>query len=178
MEKIDVYAGYINKNILPYIDYSRLQESYGMEDKTYAKGVLNLLHEAMIYVYGTDRLEQAGYGYVLVPGVLQGKETGNICLALLEMDIESSGELYEVCLLTEYGLAACNDPKLPIEVRGSLVKRYGEFAYGYTALIPGDIHIDKDGALPGIQDMLSTYKKYEVELDRPDRKTEMEGVGR
>lgn len=177
MEKVDVYAGYINENILPYIDYDRLQESYGSEERAYAKGVLNLLHEAMIHVYGTDRLEQAGYDYVLIPGVLQGKETGDICLALLELDIGSSGELYEVCLLTQYGLAACNNPELPKEIRDSLARTYGEFTYGYTAAIPGDIHIDKDDPRPGIQDMISSFETYGVDLDVPGRNGELGELG-
>ena len=34
MDQYERYIDYINKNILPYIDYNRLQESYGTEDKS------------------------------------------------------------------------------------------------------------------------------------------------
>ena len=52
MDQYERYIDYINKNILPYIDYNRLQESYGTEDKSYAKMTLYTLHEAARQIYG------------------------------------------------------------------------------------------------------------------------------
>jgi len=91
--KADQYVEFINDRILPHIDYAKLQESYNT-DMAYAKGVLNRLHEAMVTVYGGARLDEdiSDDGFVVIPGIVRGKQSGNICLALLDLDLSSSGE--------------------------------------------------------------------------------------
>ena len=98
------YIDYINENILPLIDYGRLHTSY-RTDMVYAKGVLNLLHQAMIKVYGNEYLDMhnGDEGFVTIPGVIKGTKTGNICLALLDLDLTSSGEHWGTLFLCKYG---------------------------------------------------------------------------
>lgn len=86
----DSYIEYLNSNILNRIDYGRLQESYDTEDKAYAKRILNALHRAMVHAYGTENLNSDVVEYALIPGVIQSRNTGNVCLALLELDLQSS----------------------------------------------------------------------------------------
>jgi len=85
--KCDTFIELINENIMPRIDYEALQQSYGTADKSYAKGILNHLHEAMVKAYGGDTLHPDYDGdmednFVVIPGVVQGRKTGNISLAL------------------------------------------------------------------------------------------------
>ena len=92
--KMNFYVDYINRNVLNRINYARLQEDYQTEEKAYAKSVLDALHQGVLEVYGTetfdrDTLEE---GFVLLPGVLQSREKSNVCIALLELDLSSSGE--------------------------------------------------------------------------------------
>ena len=92
--KMNFYVDYINRDVLNRINYARLQEDYQTEEKTYAKSVLNALHQGVMEVYGTetfdrDTLEE---GFILLPGVLQSRENGNVCIALLELDLSSSRE--------------------------------------------------------------------------------------
>ena len=89
----DQFVEYINKNILPFIDYTALQASYDT-DMAHAKGVLNWLHKAMIAEYGSEHLDEydGDEGFVVIPGIVRGRETGKICLALLDIDLSSSGE--------------------------------------------------------------------------------------
>lgn len=46
-EPMNFYVDYINANVLPKIDYERLQADYGTEEKAYAKSVLNALHQGL-----------------------------------------------------------------------------------------------------------------------------------
>ena len=56
MSKLEQYIDYINEHILPFIDYEALDRSYQTVEKEYAKGILNLLHTAMLEQYGDTRL--------------------------------------------------------------------------------------------------------------------------
>lgn len=87
------YLDYINSHILPFIDYYELQESYET-DMDYAKGILNRLHKAMREVYGSEPLNEynGDDGFVVIPGVLRGRKSEKMCIALLELDLSSSGE--------------------------------------------------------------------------------------
>lgn len=70
--KMDQYIEYINKNILPRINYGQLQEDYQTEEMAYAKSVLNALHKALVEVVGTDSFEwdTVEDGYALLPGII------------------------------------------------------------------------------------------------------------
>ena len=102
--KMNFYVDYINRNVPNRINYARLQEDYQTEEKAYAKSVLDALHQGVLEVYGTetfdrDTLEE---GFVLLPGVLQSREKSNVCIALLELDLSSSGEHWGRDYLTKY----------------------------------------------------------------------------
>lgn len=57
---------------------------------------MNALHTAAVEAYGTNYLEDGGdLDYVMLPGIIQSRVTGNLCIALLEIDLMSSGELYK-----------------------------------------------------------------------------------
>lgn len=70
------------------------------------KNVLNALHQGILEVYGTDYFEQNSVedGYILILGVLKSKEKGNLCIALLELDMSSSGEHWGDGLLNKVWL--------------------------------------------------------------------------
>ena len=161
-EPMNLYVDYINTKVLPKIDYGRLQEDYGTAEKAYAKSVLNALHQGVLEVYGTGTFDRdtAG-GYVLLPGVVQSKATGELCIALLELDLQSSGEHCATDFLTRYGCINQNEPEMPEQVRKFLRETYGAYEYGYTATLTDDIHVDK-GSLPqAMREMLRNFKEYE-----------------
>ena len=134
------YNDYIERNILLRIDYEKLQESYYTEDMEYAKGILNLLHQAMVRIYGSDSMaapdDIESKAEILIPGVVAGN--GEICLALLVTDLR--GALKSVDFLTEYG-CLLSGKKEKIE---EIMKRYTPYIYGYTAILPeADLCMDK-----------------------------------
>lgn len=169
VSKADSYIDYLNVHILPRIDYEKLQNSYSTSDKTYAKGILNLLHQAMVEVYGSEILRSEDNsiedGFVVIPGVVHGKKSGAIALALLELDLTSSGEHWATDFFTKHGLISQskNDgtPEALTQLMGIL---YIPYDYAYTAKIPNDIHIDKNRLSSEITEILQTFKDYSAEL--------------
>ena len=136
-----LYADFAEEKILPTIDYAKLQRSYDT-DLIYAKDVLSRLHNAMVNIYG-GRTIQAGdgdNGFVLVPGVVAGKESRNVCIALFELDLSSSGEHWGTHFLCEHGVISQVGGDNPPDVVEEVTDRFAPYEYYYTAVIPCDIH--------------------------------------
>lgn len=158
------YVDYINENILPNIDYELLQASYQSEDKSYAKSILNALHKAAIEQYGTNYFDgHDGNEYVLLPGVVRGKKTGNMGIVLLEIDLLSSGEHCGTDFLTKYGVLNQFDDKRPEMISAFLSETYGSYDYAYTLIIENDHHVDFEDLHPDIAEMLNTFEAYSIE---------------
>lgn len=174
----DSYIEYLNSNILNRIDYGRLQESYDTEDKAYAKRILNALHRAMVHAYGTENLNSDVVEYALIPGVIQSRNTGNVCLALLELDLQSSGEHFHTGYLTKMGVLSYGNPELSKEARNFIKEMYGSYDYGYTATIPNDIHVSPETFPPAVKEIVSTFRNYEVELLNEEEMSEVEDLER
>lgn len=161
-EPMNRYVDYINAKVLPKINYERLQADYGTEEKAYAKSVLNALHQGLLTVYGTETFdrETAG-GYVLLPGVVQSKATGELCIALLELDLQSSGEHCGTDFLVRYGCISQLEPEIPDEVRKFLRDTYGAYDYGYTAKLTADIHVNKARLPQAMREVLEDFRQHE-----------------
>lgn len=174
------FIEHINEKILPRIDYEQLENSYSTAEKAYAKGVLNLLHQAMVEHYGSAVLQSDHSSiegdFVLVPGVIQGTKSGKIALALLEIDLQSSGEHWGTDFLCRFGVISQGNPDTPKAVKDIISRDFMPYDYCYTAQIPDDIHISR-GSLPdGIKDMLDSFQNYSADL-LPEEQAENEDKG-
>lgn len=162
------YNDFIERNILPRIDYKKLYESYHTEEMEYAKGVFNCLQRGVIKIYGSDTIifpnEQKSEvtELVLIPGIVYGNK--ELCLALLVVDL--FGRLIKINLFTEVGV--CKDPYIgmPYEEKKQLEtieNRYSPYIYGYAAYLPGEnCCVDK---LPyKAKEFLSDFKNHEIRL--------------
>lgn len=172
----------INKDILPNIDYDKLQRSYDTEDMAYAKTVLYFLNKAAVEAYGSEHLMCHGdLDYALLPGVIQSKGTGRICLALLGIDLDSSGEHCETSFLTCYGIVDQTECKSN-EARAYMNRQYsGGYQYAYTFTVHGDIHVSNNDMPPAIRNFLATYKECAaktvvgaIKNEESDKANEME----
>lgn len=170
--KPERYADYINNYILPFIDYSALQASY-VTDMVYAKGILNRLHNAMLTVYGSERLDErdGDEGFVLIPGVVRSRETGKMGIALLQLDLSSSGEHWGTDFLCKYGVisqdaihsGSNNGRALASETR-KIIAAYVPYDYLYTAKIQDDIHVNM-GRLPeDLKRVLEEFRNHHAAL--------------
>jgi hypothetical protein len=151
------YIELLNSEILPFIDYQRLNKSYET-DMAYAKGILNRLHEAMVTVYGSNTLDEAN-DFVVIPGVIRGRESGKMCIALLELDLSSSGEHWGTKYLSKYGVidqSGSNSKPLAKELNADYIPYY----YGYTAVIPDDIHISFEGLPAELRMVLTDFRQH------------------
>jgi hypothetical protein len=172
--RTDQYVDFINSCILPFIDYSKLQASYD-SDMVYAKGVLNRLHTAMVTIYGTDTLDggDTGDGFVIIPGVVRGRDSEKMGLALLRLDLSSSGEHLATDFLCRYGVISQdlanvsrtnnNDDVLLSEAK-EIVATYLPYDYCYTAVIPDDIHVGKTGLPEEIKAVLKDFRNCHAVL--------------
>lgn len=134
------YLNKINTDILPNVDYNKLNSSYKTDEMKYAKDILNKLHMAFIEIYGTDTLDSS-YEFVTMPAVIKGINTNNICIGLIDIDVSSSGEHWGTAYFTEKGVV------LPFEtddmdLKNKIENRFVPYEYFYTPTVEGDIHID------------------------------------
>lgn len=159
--KIDYYVDYINENILATISYDTLQESYETDEKVYMKEILNALHKSAVDIYGTEYFDRLGEDeYVLLPGIVRGRDTGNICIAMLGIDLMSSGEHCETIFLTKYGPQASFEKEREKEITDFIHNTYGIYDYTYTLGIENDIHIDFEKLHPDMTEILNTFGDY------------------
>lgn len=179
-DKTDIYIRSINAHILPFIDYPALHRSYET-DMAYAKGILRRLHDAMIAAYGSEKLYEvdSGDGFVLIPGVLRSQVSGRMCLALLELDLSSGGEHWGTSYLCKYGVIPEGIERLaskgaPVDAVREMNRLYIPYDYGYTAVIPNDIHIRKSSLPEPLRDVLYDFHNHSTDLlshandDAPD----------
>ncbi|MDR0905495.1 MAG: hypothetical protein LBN00_04890 [Oscillospiraceae bacterium] len=136
------YEAYLDEKILPFINYGKLQISYET-DLVYAKEVLTRLHKAMVRFYGSKTLseEVSEDGFVIVPGVVCGKKSGQMCIALFSLDLSSSGEHWGTDFICDRGVVTQGDDTVPRHIAEEITARYLPYDYAYTAVIPGDIHL-------------------------------------
>ena len=160
--KMNFYVDYINPNVLNRINYARLQKDYQTEEKAYAKSVLDALHQGVLEVYGTETFDRVTLeeGFVLLPGVLQSREKSNVCIALLELDLSSSGEHWGRDYLTKYGCINPREEEMPDAVRQFLKETYGAYDYGYTATLKDDIHVDKERLPNTLKEILADFRNH------------------
>lgn len=163
------YSDYIERNILPFIDYQKLQFSYQTKDMEYAKGIFNLLHQAMLKIYGSDlftySIDHSGntVELILIPGVVAGPE--GICLALVMSDF--NGTVSSAELLTEFGCCSLdsNNHMLPRQIKKikEVAQRYTPYICGYAVHFTQDDY--KMNTLPEkLQELLINFRESKVRL--------------
>lgn len=161
MNNLDNFVDRINGGILGSIDYDKLHNSYSTKDKEYAKAVLNELTRIATEEYGSDYLcDGDGNDFVLIPGVVVSRDTKNICVVLLELDLESSGEHYNTFFLTKHGCLEQFNINDPEETREFIRQTYGSYEYAYSIGIESDHHVDFGNLDPALQDFLDTFEKH------------------
>jgi len=164
MSKQENFIDYINGHILPFIDYDKLQASYET-DMAYAKGILNRLHEAMVASYGGERLDELDGDdcFVVIPGVLRGRDSGNLCLALFDLDLSSSGEHWGTTYLCEHGVVVQGD-KVNDPAAITMDAAHVPYDYCYTATIPCDIHVNKARLPDELKTVLTDFRGHSAVL--------------
>ncbi|MFI3226536.1 MAG: hypothetical protein R3Y09_03895 [Clostridia bacterium] len=172
-DNTDRYVEFIEKNILQKIDYDLLQQSYDTKEKAYAKSVLNSLSQAAVQHYGTAYFDGFDENeYVLLPSIIRSDITGNICIALLEIDLLSSGEHCNTIFLVKYGCIPQLSYEIPKKIKSFIRNTYGSYEYMYTLGIEIDHHVDIDTTHENILEILNTFEQYPCDFDSQNNELE------
>ncbi|OQB11475.1 MAG: hypothetical protein BWY15_02457 [Firmicutes bacterium ADurb.Bin193] len=140
-EQNDVFIEKLNSEIVPYIDYEKLDQSYKSTDKTYAKEVLKAIHNKFMSVYNTDTIEESDE-IVTLPAVIKGINTGKICVGVVDIDLESSGEHWGTGFLTKHGLLQQGSSELTKTEKQFIDENFIPYVYAYTIGVENDIHVN------------------------------------
>ena len=139
-KKCREFLGKINE-ILKETDFYLLNVSCNGGDTAYAAQKLLAMHQAFEEVYGEGYVEE-GYGMVMMPAVIRGRESGIHALAVVTLDLESSGEHWGTTFLSPGGPLVQGYVYLTEEQKQAIKEYYVPYDYWYTPLVERDNHVD------------------------------------
>jgi len=156
------YADAVNSDVLPGIHWLGLKQSYTNLDYEYLKEILKKLHDKFCEIYGTDTLDDS-YDFILVPAVIKVRQSNDLMLGLVQLDISSSGEHWDTDFITPCGVFNQNDKELN-DTQLNYVRSFIPYDYFYTVNIPGDIHVDMSNVPSDVRDILACCNtEYQAE---------------
>ena len=139
-KKCREFLGKINE-IVKETDFYRLNVSCNGGDTAYAAEKLLDMHQAFETVYGEGYVDEE-YGMVMMPAVVCGRDSGIRTLALVTLDLESSGEHFGTIFMTPGGLLEQGSSSLSEKQKQALAEYYIPYDYWYTPLVERDHHVD------------------------------------
>lgn len=153
----------VNRNVIPKIDMKKLGASYDARNTAYPTEVLKMLHDQFIEAYGTDTLTGDVADFVIVPGVVLGANN-KIYVALLELDLSSSGEHWNTQFFTPCGVYShmSDDPNLAAQ---KYMKGVVPYRYWYTPQYSGDIHVDWSNCPEEIGNMITEATEDNIQQE-------------
>lgn len=154
---------FINKinEILEKTDFKLLNMSCNSENTSYAAEKLFAMHQAFEEVYGEGYVEE-GYGMVMMPAVIRGRESGIHALALVTLDLESSGEHWGTTFLSPGGPLVQGYVYLTEEQKQAIKEYYVPYDYWYTPLVERDHHVDFTDMPDSVTDIRKMVDEYLV----------------
>lgn len=142
----------VNKNVLSSFDMGKMIEAYTDKDMSYPTEILKGMHNEFLKVYGTDEVNR-DMGFVTVPAVVKVPD-GSLYAALVDLDLESSGEHWGTQFITPIGVVdQSGDYKS--EYAKSFVKSLIPYDYWYTVKYDDDIHISMDDCPEDVHEMIT-----------------------
>jgi hypothetical protein len=171
MNSEDMQAAYIERvnALLETVDFSSLDRSCNSEDSAYACKILKQMHDLFTEVYQTDSLDYE-YEFVDVPAVIRGRNTGHLCLGLVTLDLQSSGEHFGTWFFTPRGVIDQGFEKMRPEDELYLKAFYTPYDYWYTVYIQRDHHVDFDHVPEKVADMLNAcYPEQQEQKQAPEQ---------
>jgi len=143
----EIFINNINLR-LGEVDFKKVVESYKTPEFAEAKELLKLLHEEFCEAFGTSDVDELIDGedvFIHLPAVMRSRETGELCVGLVYVDTESSGEHWGTAFAFSNGFVNQEDKDINnpmVEER----KAFGIYDYWYTPDYDGDIHSDRNYA--------------------------------
>ena len=144
--------------VLKNVHFVRLECSCMSPNKSYAGEVRKQMHSAFVKTYGTDYLDNGSYGFVSIPAVICARNTGKLCLGIVTLDLESSGEHWGTEFLTPYGVVSQGDPDTNADIQQYIRDNFIPYDYWYTADVDGDIHAGVDEMPEDVQSLIAVAR--------------------
>ena len=144
--------------VLNNVHFVRLECSCMSPNKSYAGEVLKEMHGAFVKTYGTDYLEEGEFEFVNIPAVIRSRNTGKLCLGIVTLDLESSGEHWGTDFLTPYGVVSQGDPNMNADLQQYIRDSFVPYDYWYTADVERDIHVSLDGMPEDVADLIAVAR--------------------
>ena len=102
---VEAFIHKINMVVIPRIRWDDLNASYSEPGHAYATQVLGEMHQAFERVYGNGAVTEERCGeHICLPAITRANNTGELCVALVQIDLSSSGEHWDTQFLTEQGI--------------------------------------------------------------------------
>lgn len=131
-------------SILDDLDFEELDQSCNGNDPTYAQDVLQQMHQAFLNIYRTDCLTDPELHVLELPAVIRGKQTDEICIGLVSLDLRASGSRVNIVFITPVGVLSQNQKSMSRIQRAYLLDKFMPYDYWYTPEVPCDVHINYD----------------------------------
>ena len=169
----EIFINNINLR-LGEVDFKKVVESYKTPEFAEAKELLKLLHEEFCEAFGTSDVDELIDGedvFIHLPAVMRSRETGELCVGLVYVDTESSGEHWGTAFAFSNGFVNQEDKDINnpmVEER----KAFGVYDYWYTPDYDGDIHSDRNYAPDEVKAILD----YAIGLEEQAQGMNMDGM--
>ena len=118
--------------------------------------MLKTMHEVFCGTYGThcvDDIDAGNEEMFYLPAVIKSRETNALCVGLVLVDIESSGEHWGTQFMLD-GNFYCDNSECMTDKVKTKREEIGVYDYWYTPEFDGDIHIDKENAPEDVRELL------------------------
>lgn len=138
------------------VDIEKVVASYKTEDMIEAKKLLKSLTEEFKETYDVETIDEMVDDedeLVYIPAVIRGKESGAICVGLILVDLQSSGEPHGAQFVLHDRFYDEYEKDIPKEVMNAR-ERIGNYDHWYPLDYSGDIHVDFNNVPEDAQKML------------------------
>lgn len=171
--KDEVFINNVNMRIAD-VDFDKVVESYKTPEFTEAKEFLKMMHQDFCDSFGTDNVEELIGGddvFIHLPAVMKSRETGELCVGLVYVDTESSGEHWGTAFVFNNGFVDQSD----MDRNNPMVEQrqaFGAYDYWYTPDYDGDIHTNRDYAPDEVKAILD----YAIGSEEQTQGMNMDGM--
>ena len=153
--KDEIFVNNINLR-LGEIDFKKVVESYKSHEYTEAKELLKMMHEEFCEVYGTNDVDELIDGddvFIHLPAVMRSRRTGELCVGLVYVDTESSGEHWGTAFAFSNGFISQEDTNRSNPMVEEM-QEFGTYDYWYTPDYDGDIHTNRMHAPSEVKELI------------------------
>ena len=152
-------------------DFEKITESYHTPDMAEAKEFLKMLYEEFAEAFGTDCVDDLVYGedeFIHIPAIFKSDKTGDLCVGLAFVDLDSSGELFGASLAFSKGFYVdgykYDDPDKEAEREA-----FGSYTdYWHVPIYTKDIHTNMGTAPEKVKEMINFAKENQEQTETMD----------